>query len=62
MNQQVVNVSLEEASLKRKIRRHLRKIGFQKNSDGTLLIDGDDKDAVLCFVRANKLKEIGWQF
>ena len=46
MNQQVINISLEEASLKRKIRRHLRKIGFQKSNDGSLVIGGDGKEAI----------------
>ena len=46
MNQQVINVSLQKASLKRKIRRHLWKIGFQKSGDGSLSISGDGKEAV----------------
>ena len=46
MNQKVINVSLEEASLKRKIRRHLRQIGFQKRGDGTLSISGNGKEVV----------------
>ena len=46
MNQKVINVSLQEASLKRKIRRHLRQIGFQKRSDGTLSISGNGKEVV----------------
>ena len=46
MNQQVINVSLQKASLKRKIRRHLWKIGFQKSGDGSLSISGDGKEVV----------------
>ena len=46
MNQKVINVSLEKASLKRKIRRHLQKIGFQKSGDGSLSISGDGKEVV----------------
>ena len=46
MNQKVINVSLQEANLKRKIRRHLRQIGFQKRSDGTLSISGNGKEVV----------------
>ena len=46
MNQKVINVSLEEASLKRKIRRHLRQIGFQKRDDGALSISGNGKEVV----------------
>ena len=46
MNQQVIDVPLQEASLKRKIRRHLRKIGFQKSDDGSLSISGNGKEVV----------------
>ncbi len=46
MNQQVINVSLQDASLKRKIRRHLKQIGFQKNGNGSLLINGDGKEVI----------------
>ena len=46
MKQQVINVSLQEASLKRKIRRHLRRLGFQKRNDGTLSISGNGKEVI----------------
>ncbi len=46
MSQDVINISLQEANLKRKIRRHLRQIGFQKLDDGTLSISSDSKDMV----------------
>ncbi len=46
MSQQVIDVSLQEASLKRKIRRHLKRIGFQKGSDGSLSISGNGKEVV----------------
>ena len=60
MNQQVINVSLQEASLKRKIRRHLRKIGFQKLADGSLSISSDGKEAVRAlhsYQRNNRLEK-----
>lgn len=46
MNQKVINISLQQASLKRKIRRHLGKIGFHKKNDGTLSASGNDKEAI----------------
>ena len=46
MNQKVINVSLQEANLKRKIRRHLRRVGFQKRNDGTLSISGNGKEVI----------------
>ena len=45
-NGQVVSISAREASLRRKVRRQLRSLGFRKSYDGALEIDGDDKDLV----------------
>lgn len=42
----VVTVSTREASLKRRIRRHLKSLGFQKAQDGTLVPPGAGKDVV----------------
>ena len=42
----VVSISAREASLRRKVRRQLRSLGFRKADDGALEIDGDDKDLV----------------
>ena len=42
----VVKVSSLENNLKRKVRRHLRQIGFRRQNNGSLAIDGDGKDAV----------------
>ena len=42
----VVSISAREASLRRKVRRQLRSLGFRKSYDGALEIDGDDKDLV----------------
>jgi hypothetical protein len=42
----VVTVSTREASLKKRIRRHLNSLGFQKAQDGTLMPPGTTKDVV----------------
>ena len=42
----VVSISSREANLKRKLRRHLRTIGFSKSRNGELRIDGEGKDIV----------------
>jgi hypothetical protein len=42
----VVTVSTREASLKMRLRRHLKSLGFHKAPDGTLLPPGTSKDVV----------------
>ncbi len=42
----VVSVSTREASLKKRMRRHLKSLGFQKAEDGSLLPPGTGKDVV----------------
>jgi hypothetical protein len=42
----VVSVSTREASLKRRLRRHLTSLGFSKTKDGALTPPGNEKDAV----------------
>lgn len=42
----IVSISAREASLRRKIRRQLRSLGFRKSGGGALEIDGDDKALV----------------
>ena len=42
----VIQAPTREASLKRKIRRHLRTLGFRKSGQGTLEIAGSDKDLI----------------
>lgn len=44
--QGLITVSLREASLKKKLRRHLKKLGFQKDENGNLVPPGTGKDAV----------------
>ncbi len=42
-NNLVIPISAREASLRRKVRRQLRSLGFHKSGDGTLQINGHDK-------------------
>jgi hypothetical protein len=42
----VARIAPREASLKRRVRRHLRALGFHKSSDGGFQIDGTDKDKI----------------
>ena len=42
----VVSISAREASLRRKVRRQLRALGFRKSDVGALEVEGDDKDLV----------------
>ncbi|MEZ5758282.1 MAG: DUF4338 domain-containing protein [Emcibacteraceae bacterium] len=41
-----VKVTSREANLKRKLRRHLRNIGFAKSDNGELIIEGESKEIV----------------
>jgi hypothetical protein len=42
----LISVSTREASLKRRLRRHLKALGFIKGDDGTRMPPGTGKDAV----------------
>ena len=42
----VISVSARESSLRRRVRRQLRLLGFRKSDGGSLEIDGNDKDVV----------------
>lgn len=42
----VITVATREASLKRRLRAHLTKLGFHKNSDGLLEIAGSGKEVI----------------
>ena len=46
VKKQVINISSRKPNLKRRIRRHLRKIGFHKTTDGALAIEGSGKDVI----------------
>lgn len=45
-NNNVINLASREATLKRKIRRHLYRVGFRKSDDGLLCFDGSGKDVI----------------
>lgn len=42
----IITIATREASIKRRLRRHLAKLGFHKNSDGLLEITGSGKDVI----------------
>jgi hypothetical protein len=42
----VVKVAMREATLKRKLRAHLRAIGFRKTSNGSLCMEGSGKEII----------------
>lgn len=42
----IIPISAREASLRRKVRRQLRTLGFHKSDDGALEIDATDKDLI----------------
>lgn len=42
----VIHITPREATLRRKIRRHLRKLGFHKSKEGNLEVTGSGKDVV----------------
>ena len=45
-NSSVISIPVREASLRRKVRRQLRSLGFHKSADGTLKVDAHEKDLV----------------
>lgn len=42
----IVEINATEAKLKRKLRRHLRELGFRKTRNGNLHIEHEDKDVI----------------
>lgn len=50
----VINIASREANLKRKLRRHLRSIGFTKTESGELTIQGEGKDIVRALHRVQR--------
>lgn len=42
----VVKIQARKASLKRRLRRHLKNLGFHKTAEGMLEIDGEGKDVI----------------
>ncbi|MEX0730247.1 MAG: Druantia anti-phage system protein DruA [Aquisalimonadaceae bacterium] len=59
-SQSIISIASREANLKRKLRRHLRNIGFSKSSGGDLRIEGEGKEIVRALhrmQREGRLKE-----
>ncbi|KPM17702.1 Druantia anti-phage system protein DruA [Citromicrobium sp. WPS32] len=50
----VINVASREANLKRRLRRHLRSLGFEKAEDGSLCVQGEGKDVVRSLHRSQR--------
>ncbi|MEO3413726.1 Druantia anti-phage system protein DruA [Roseovarius sp. CAU 1744] len=50
----VISISSREAVLKRKLRRHLRSIGFSKSRNGELKIEGEGKEIVRALHRVQR--------
>lgn len=42
----VISILTREAILKRKVRRHLKRVGFQRDENGTLHLPADSKEAI----------------
>lgn len=51
----IVKISAREANLKRRLRRHLKAIGFSKADDGSLAISGEGKDVIRALHGAQRL-------
>jgi hypothetical protein len=51
---QLVPISARDANLKRRLRRHLKSIGFSKSPDGGLIINGEGKDVIRALHRAQR--------
>ena len=51
---QVVSIASREANLKRKLRAHLKNLGFTKSDDGVLQITGSGKEIVRTLHRAQR--------
>lgn len=54
----VIHVSAREAVLRKKVRRHLRELGFHKAEDGILEIDGDGKDVIRTLHRSQRRERL----
>jgi len=50
----VINIASREANLKRKLRRHLRSLGFEKTEDGSLHVNGSGKEIVRTLHRSQR--------
>lgn len=57
-NTTVITLAFREASLRRKIRRHLRTLGFSKSNQGALEIEGNDKEIIRTLHRSQRNERI----
>jgi Domain of unknown function (DUF4338) len=53
-NNKIVTIASREATLKRKIRRHLHELGFEKSDDGILRANGSGKDVIRALHRSQR--------
>ena len=56
----VIPVDAREASLRKKIRRHLRELGFHKADDGVLEIDGEGKEVIRTLHRSQRHERLAF--
>jgi hypothetical protein len=54
----VVAITSREANLKRRLRRHLKSLGFGKSSDGSLEIDGTGKEVIRTLHSAQRAERL----
>ena len=54
----VVSIASREAHIKRKLRRHLHALGFEKSDEGALRIQGSGKDIVRTLHRAQRQERL----
>lgn len=57
-NTKVITIAAREASLRRKVRRHLRNLGFSKSNQGALVISGNDKNLIRSLHRSQRDERI----
>ena len=50
----IINIASREANIKRKFRRHLHALGFEKSDEGALQIQGTGKEIVRTLHRAQR--------
>src|SRR5690606_7803513 len=50
----VISIATKEANLRRKIRKHLRGIGFAGSRDGVLQFEGSGKDVIRALHRSHR--------
>ena len=60
----VIHIETREASLKRRLRRHLKKLGFHKTPEGMLEISGSGKDVIRELHASQRSDRLAgnWQF